>query len=158
MSEGLLANTNKEFMMFAPSAGHATNLIPLPLRRTRLLLVTDSPERRRQLLGRIGFLQFDITCADSLSQLQHRLWRPYDAVLVDVSSGQLPSILNAIRNSEENSSKPLLVEFSARDEDPSMAGVLPKYRAMPCSHDDMLRLLARPIEAPLASHLHRGVL
>lgn len=141
--------------MFAPSPGKPTNLIPLPISRTRLLLVTDSPERRQWFLGRIDLSRFDVTCVDSLAQLRHCLRRSYDAVLVDVSSGQLLPMLNAVRNSELNSSKPLLVESSAKDEDPSLAGVLPAYRAMPCTYEDMLRLVARPNASP---SVQRGVL
>ncbi|MDX2033643.1 MAG: hypothetical protein SF339_23405 [Blastocatellia bacterium] len=144
--------------MFAPYAGNPTNLIPVPLCRPRLLLVTDSPERRRRLLGRIDLSRFEVTCADSLMQLRHRLRRPYDAVLMDVSSGQLLPMLNAVRNSEANFRTSLLVESSARDGDPSLAGVLPTYRAMPCTYDDMMRLVARPADPPSLTRLQRGVL
>ncbi len=144
--------------MFAPSAGRAANLIPLPVRRPRLLLVTDSSESRQRLLGKIDLSRFDVTCADSLPQLQHRLRRAFDAVLVDVSAPLLPASLRAIRASDENRAQPVLVEFSAKEDDPSLAGLLPLHRAMPCNLQEMMRLLSRLADSPLPGRPTRNVL
>jgi hypothetical protein len=60
-------------------------------------------------------------------------------VVVDVGSALLEPLLGNLRASEEHAEVPVLVEQSRIVATP-LAGVLPKYRAMPCSHNELIRL------------------
>jgi hypothetical protein len=146
--------------MLAPNtkstSNRSTKLIPAPIRRTRLLLASDSMERMQSLRAAFDQPEFDITCVDSFGDLLRVCWEPYDVVVLDVRPDQLTAMLAAIRMSEGNASAAILVEASRLTYDPDLVGVLPRYRAMPCSQAEMLNLLRAPGEKGAASQ--RGML
>jgi len=74
----------------------------------------------------------------------------HDLAVVDVGPALLEPLLGNLRASKEHAEIPLLVEKSRIAEAP-LAGVLPKYRAMPCSHDELIRLANRRL-ASIAGH------
>ena len=59
--------------------------------------------------------------------------RKHDLVVIDVGAGRLPEVLYILRSSARHSGISVLVEAGRVLTEPSLVGVLPKYRAMPCS-------------------------
>jgi hypothetical protein len=59
-------------------------------------------------------------------------------------------MLRNLRTSKEHAEIPAQVEQSMIAAVP-LAGVLPKYRAMPCNHDEMIRI-ARRQSASITGH------
>ena len=64
-----------------------------------------------------------------------------DLAVVDVGSGQIRPILSALRNNPRYASIPLLVDSTRLQENLSLAGVLPTFRAMACNRAEMRLLL-----------------
>ena len=143
--------------MLAPSVSRSTNLIPITKERSRLLLVAESPEARQRLLRNINMAEFDVTCVSALESLGRHLRDAFEAILVEVDPARLLPVLRLIRLSQRGASVPVFVECSRVEEEATLAGVLPVYRAMACSHAEMLRLLHRRLEPPTV-RMHRGVL
>ena len=65
----------------------------------------------------------------------------HDLAVVDVGPALLEPLLGNLRASKEHSEIPVLVEQSRIAAAPLT--VLPKYRAMPCSHDELIKLARR---------------
>jgi hypothetical protein len=70
----------------------------------------------------------------------------HDMAVVDVGPALLEPLLGNLRASKSHAEIPVLVEQSRIAAAP-VAGVLPKYRAMPCSHDELLKLARRRLTA-----------
>src|SRR5262249_26490663 len=70
--------------------------------------------------------------------------------VVDVGPALLEPMLGNLRASKEHSEIPVLVEQSRIAAAP-LTGVLPKYRAMPCSHDELIKLARRRLTS-IAAH------
>ncbi|MGH9838247.1 MAG: hypothetical protein ACREEM_05635 [Blastocatellia bacterium] len=144
-----------------PTGNRAAKLIPRPIRQTRLLLVSDSAERLKDLLSTIDHPEFDLTCVSSFEEFllacrdEHD---EYDVAVLDVLPTELIPMLKAIRTSEKNAGAAVLVEASRVNDDMNLAGVLPLYRAMPCSQAEMIALLRKPGENSSASRRSRGML
>jgi hypothetical protein len=66
----------------------------------------------------------------------------HDLAVVDVGPGKVIDVLQTLRNSAKHGDISVLVDTSRLLEDPSLAGVLPKFRAMPCNSEELV-LLAR---------------
>jgi len=64
-------------------------------------------------------------------------------VALDVSPSQITPMLKQIRTSASHTTVPVLVEATRIKNDLTLAGVLPAYRAMPCSYTEMLTLVQR---------------
>ncbi len=144
-----------------PAANRTAKLIPRPIRQTRLLLVSDSAERLRDLQNTINRPEFDITCASTFEEFLLACrdeYDEYDVAVLDVLPTELVPMLKAIRMSEKNAGAAVLVEASRVNDDLNLAGVLPLYRAMPCSQAEMIALLRRPGENNTASRNPRGML
>ena len=80
----------------------------------------------------------------------------HDLAVVDVSPALLEPLLGNLRASKEHSEIPVLVEQSRIAAAP-LTGVLPKYRAMPCSHDELIKLARRRLTL-IAGHGRAKVL
>jgi hypothetical protein len=74
----------------------------------------------------------------------------HDLAVVDVGPALLEPLLGNLRASKEHSEIPVLVEQSRIAAAP-LTGVLPKYRAMPCSHDELIKLARRRLTS-IAGH------
>jgi hypothetical protein len=70
--------------------------------------------------------------------------------VVDVGPALLEPLLRNLRASKEHAEIPVLVEQSRIAAEP-LVGVMPKYRAMPCSHDELIRLARRRLTS-IAGH------
>lgn len=141
-----------------PTADRSARLIPRVVRQTRLLLVSDRADCLNDLRNTVDDQEFDITCVSSFEEFLRASRNEYDVAVLDVLSTQLVPILKAIRTSEKNAGAAVLVEASRVNNDLNLAGVLPLYRAMPCSQAEMVALLRKPGENPAAGRIPRGML
>jgi hypothetical protein len=89
----------------------------------------------------------EITGAASSAELSRACHGTHDLVVIDVDAGRLPEVLRILRSSVGHSGISLLVEASRVLTEPGLVGVLPKYRAMPCSRSDLVKLARRLITA-----------
>lgn len=108
--------------------------------KPHLLIVTDCPDRLRGLRASISTDGIEITGAASSEELSRACHCEHELVVIDVGASHLPEVLHTLRSSERHSGISLLVEASRALTEPSLAGVLPKYRAMPCSRSDLVEL------------------
>ena len=113
----------------------------------RLLIVTDSPLQADHLLVALGINEINITVATTPEELTRANAEEHDIILVDVEAAALHGILATLRASRAHAEIPILVEISRLTPEPSLAGVLPKYRAMPCSPTELIALARRRIAA-----------
>lgn len=116
---------------------------PITAEKPRVLVVCDKAER-------IPYLQsvFNPSGAEIASVIFPEEWGyvasgKYDLALIDVSAELLETLLKTIRANSEHADIPLLVENSRIIGAANIAGVLPKYRAMPCGRSEMMRLARR---------------
>lgn len=128
--------------MLAPAAGQNSPLRSVPAPKVRLLLVADSMERLKKLEAALGGAAFEISCAASIEELSAACRNQHDLVALDLDAAQVKLALGCLRGNLLHANLPLLVESSELGSDLSLAGVLPAFRAMPCSHNE-LSLLAR---------------
>ena len=142
--------------MLAPAVNSALQPVPFPISKPRLLLVSDNPDRLRSLRAGINHNEFQITSVCSMEELVTACHVCHDMVALDVSPAQIAPMLKQIRTSAPHTSVPVLVEATRLKEDLTLAGLLPKYRAMPCSYAEMLTLVQRSNETD--DEAPRGVL
>lgn len=133
--------------MLASAINNALQPVTFPISKPRLLLVSDSYDRLRTLESGLDYNEFDITVACSLEELAAACHVCHDVVALDVSPTQIAPMLKQIRTSASHAGVPVLVEATRLKNDLTLAGVLPKYRAMPCSYREMLMLVQRGNEA-----------
>jgi DNA-binding response OmpR family regulator len=115
--------------------------IPVPSSKPRLLLVSDSAERLRNLQYGISDTDYEIKSARSLKELRKSCSERYDLIALDVSPVKIAAMLKLIRTSAGCAEIPIFVESERISNEMSLAGVLPAYRAMPCHHTELLSLL-----------------
>jgi DNA-binding response OmpR family regulator len=123
---------------------------PVAVSRPRILIISDSAERIPYLQSAFDSQEVEITCATFPEEWGYVSGDRHDLAVVDVGPALLESLLGNLRASKEHAEIPLLVERSRIDAAP-LAGVLPKYRAMPCSHDELIRLASRRLTS-IAGH------
>lgn len=142
--------------MLAPGISYNSPFRPVPAPKTRLLLITDSTERLKEVKDGISAGDFEITGISSLHELRAACRKHHDLVVVDVGSTQIRLILSFLRNNPRHSSIPLLVDSTRLHENPGLAGVLPTFRAMACNHVEIRALLqtyCRSASSPEANRL-----
>jgi|SRR5690242_10334629 hypothetical protein len=113
---------------------------PAPSGKHRVLIVTDCSARLRSWQGSIHTEGIAITGAASSEELRRACQSEHDLAVIDVGAGSLPEVLRILRSSIRHSRISLLVEASKVLTEPSLTGVLPRYRAMPCSRSDLVKL------------------
>ena len=116
-----------------------------PSKKPRLLLICDTTEQMRELQGNFEIEDVEIVSVGNIEELQSVCNQSYKVAALDVSAEQLPRILNIIRNNYLTSDIPVLVHAARLTDETNLAGVLPRYRAMPCSISDLLTLIHRQI-------------
>jgi len=116
---------------------------PAPAGKPHLLIVTDCSDRLAGLKSLLHADGVEITGVDSSEELSRACHREHDLVVIDVGATRLPEVLRILRSCMRHSGISLLVEAGRVLTEPSLAGVLPKYRAMPCSRSDMVELARR---------------
>src|SRR5262245_12950501 len=127
--------------MFASTAEIKSQSFREDLTKPRLLLISDSDERLRTLKSGINSANFEIRSISSLDALHMVCRKAYDLIALNVTPGRISAILELIRMSTGLRRIPVLVESAGINDDLDLAGVLPHYRAMPCSHTELIKLL-----------------
>lgn len=108
--------------------------------KSQVLIVTDGLDRLRGLKASMQTGEIEITGAASPDELSRACHHYHDLAVIDVSPERLPEALRMLRSSERHRKISVLVEASRIVSAPGLAGLLPKYRAMPCSRFDLLKL------------------
>jgi CheY-like chemotaxis protein len=115
---------------------------PEAVSRPRILIVSDSAERIPHLQAGFDSQEVEVASAVFPEEWGYVSGERHDLALVDVGPTLLELLLGNLRASKEHSEIPVLVEQSRIAAAP-LSGVLPKYRAMPCSHDELIKLARR---------------
>jgi DNA-binding NtrC family response regulator len=123
---------------------------PVRVSRPRVLIISDSVEQMEHWRLAFDSQQVEIACAVFPEEWEYVSGDRHDLAVIDVGPALLEPLLKNLRASKKHTEIPLLVEQSRIIMAP-LAGVLPKYRAMPCSHDELLKL-ARCRLTSIADH------
>ncbi len=115
---------------------------PETVSRPRILIISDSTERIPHLQAAFNAQEVEITSAVFPEEWAYVRGDKHDLAVIDVSPALLEPLLGNLRASKKHAEIPILVEQSRIAAAP-IAGVLPKYRAMPCSHDELIKLARR---------------
>ena len=121
-------------------------LLPGPLERVWQYL-TDSQLRANHLLVALRVTDIEITVATTPDELRRATEEEHDLAVVDVEANELPGVLAALRATASHAEVPILVEISRVAHTPHLSGVMPRYRAMPCSPTELVVLARRRIAA-----------
>jgi hypothetical protein len=116
-----------------------TSNFPRSLNKRALLLFSDSAERLGRLRASLAGGAIEIHAVSSLEELQGECASQHALAVIDANPTHLPKVLDMIRASREHHDIPLLVETSHCPQQPA-AGLLPKYRAMPCGLRELVAL------------------
>jgi hypothetical protein len=127
-------------MISQAAVKRAQQAYPAPAGKPRLLIVTDCPDRLSGLRASISTGGIEITGAASFEELGRACQSEHDLAVIDVGAASLPEVLRTLRSSVRHNGISLLVEASRVLTEPSLTGVLPRYRAMPCSRSDLVKL------------------
>ena len=123
---------------------------PEAVSRPRILIISDLAERVPHLQTAFDSQEVEVASAVFPEEWEYVRGDRHDLAVVDVGPALLEPLLGNLRASREHSEIPALVD-QGRIAAAPLAGVLPKYRAMPCSHDDLIRLARRRLTS-IAGH------
>lgn len=126
--------------------------------RPRLLIVTDCAERLNYLNSALDASRSEITSARTTEEIARACEERHDLAIVDVAPEQLQETLNLIRTSAGHAGIPLLVSIGRIVAEPGMAGLLPKYRAMPCGPAELVALARRRLTSITERSVARQIL
>ena len=129
-----------------------------PHTRPRLLIFSDCPDRLVKLKAALAAGEIEISSATTPEELYRICRDGHDLAVIDVGPASLVAVLDALRDSEGYAEIPVLVEASRLATAPGLTGVLPKYRAMPCSHAELITLARRRISATNGRRLAKRML
>lgn len=118
--------------------------------KSRLLLVSDEPNHLKILQAELGTGEVEITNATTAEEVRRACHGGHDIAVVDVEPGIVVDVLETLRGSEGYGEISVLVENSRLLTEPSLAGVLSTYRAMPCSSNDLVRLARHRVNSSSA--------
>ncbi|HWQ33572.1 MAG TPA: hypothetical protein VNQ79_12020 [Blastocatellia bacterium] len=134
-------------MMTPVPTGNEFRVQPTPASRkssgSKLLIITDSVERAASLRALLDTGRVEVTCITSPADLGLACRCGHDLAVVDVSAADIVEVLRSLRSSAGCESISVLVQASRLASDPALTGVLPAYRAMPCSQSDLISLARR---------------
>jgi PleD family two-component response regulator len=128
----------------AVAMSQSSPLQAVPSGRPRLLIITDSSERLSKLRASLNVGEVEITSATSPEEMCSGCGGGgHDLVVVDVSPETIRGVLNRLRRCPGCTKIPVLVEADRLTDNTGLAGLLPRYRAMPCSRTDLVALSRR---------------
>jgi CheY-like chemotaxis protein len=122
-----------------------------PVDSRRVLIASDSAERIPRLRSVLAPYEAEVTSVVFPEEWGYVAVSRHDLALVDVGPELLEALLKNLRSSSGHAEIPVLVENSRIAEGSGIAGITPKYRAMPCGHGEMIRL-ARQRLTTITSH------
>jgi CheY-like chemotaxis protein len=117
--------------------------------KPRVLVIGDTAERIPHLQSVFNPNEAEIASVVYPEEWGYVAAGKYDMALIDVGPELLESVLQTVR--ANIAEIPLLVENSRVAVASNIAGVLPKYRAMPCGRSEMMRLARRRL-ATITGH------
>ncbi|HYE74486.1 MAG TPA: hypothetical protein VEF04_14200 [Blastocatellia bacterium] len=120
----------------------AQSIPEITLRHPRLLIITDSRERLNDLRTILNIKGIEVTGTTDWDEFNRAKNVSHDVVVIDVGPEKLPQVLQELRERSANSNASILVEVGSITGASHLAGVLPRYRAMPCGIAE-LRSLTR---------------
>lgn len=144
--------------MLVSTGKSALQPVSFPTSKPRILLVSDNLDRLRLLATGFNQNEFDITTVCSLEELIDACHNSHDMVALDVSPTEIAPMLKQIRTSVWHKTIPVLVDASRLNNELTLAGLLPEYRAMPCSRLEMRTLMQRNQEVNQEDSASRRVL
>lgn len=126
----------------------------------RVLVISDSSESLQRIRAALVMVKnkVEIIFAVSPEEMCRGCCGWNDLVVVDIDPTRLTEILGTLRQCAGCTKIPVLVEASRISADPSLAGLLPTYRAMPCNTTDLLTLSRRIIGPQDQESRRRGLL
>jgi DNA-binding response OmpR family regulator len=131
------------------TANHVGELMKVD--KPRVLIISDTAERIPYLQSVFNPNESEIASVTYPEDWGYVATGKYDLALIDVGAELLESLLKTIRANSKYAEIPLLVESSRVAGATNIAGVLPKYRAMPCGRSEMIRLARRRL-ASITTH------
>jgi DNA-binding response OmpR family regulator len=130
---------------------------PETVSRPRILIISDSAERIPHLQAGFDSQEVQIASAVFPEEWEYVSGDKHDLAVVDVGPSLLEPLLGNLRASKEHAEIPVLVEHSRIAAAP-LTGVLPKYRAMPCSQNELMRLARRRLTSISGHGRTKGLL
>jgi len=127
--------------MLSPARSYHSSNLSLKASACNVLLFSDSRERLEKLSRAIGNQMLRITLVTSLEELRSACRSKQDMAIIDAGPETIEEALQTIRDSKANSRTSLLVAADRIASEPGLAGVLPVWRAMPCSREQMAQLV-----------------
>ncbi len=118
--------------------------------KSRLLIVSDEPKHLKTLQAELGMGEVEITNATNAEEVRRACRGGHDIAVIDVEPGIVVDVLETLRSSEGYSEISVLVDNSRLGREPSLAGVLPAFRAMPCSSEELVRLARHRVTSSTA--------
>ncbi len=126
---------------------------PPPPGKLRILVVVDTDEKLKAAKTVFNPTEAEIAEARTPTDLQQACLEPHEMAVIDLESSGLEAALKTLRANELHASIPLLVSAARVIGETKLAGLLPKYRAMPCSLSEMAALVHRRTQ--LLSEINR---
>ena len=111
--------------------------------KPRVLIISDAAELIPHLQSVFNPNEAEIASAIYPEEWCYVATGKYDSALIDVGPELLEALLKTIRATSGQAEIPLLIENSRIAGATNIAGILPKYRAMPCGRGEMVRLARR---------------
>lgn len=111
--------------------------------KLRVLVVADSEERLKATRAIFNSAEAEIAVASTSEELLRVCLESHELAVIDLEPAQLEGALQTLRASELHANIPLLVSVACLFGEINLAGLLPKYRAMPCSPAEMAALVHR---------------
>lgn len=127
---------------------------PPPPGKLRILVVADSDEKLKATKTIFNPAESEIAAAKTPTDLQQACLEPHEMAVIDLESSALEAALKMLRANDLHANIPLLVSAVRVIGETDLAGVLPKYRAMPCSLTEMAALVHR--RAQFLSEMNRN--
>jgi Response regulator receiver domain len=123
----------------------AGNPLNQPMKKTtahppRILILCDTPERIPPLQAVFSAQHVELTSILFPEEWDYVVNGQYDLALLSVAPDLLEAALKNLRARDPQTRLTILVEMADTAVPPKLAGVLPQYRAMQCSRDEMIRL------------------
>jgi len=118
----------------------------------RLLLISESPHASSEFRRSIKDGSADMTTVFDLGNLPDALASPHDIAIVQVSTSSIQLVLEQIRRSIIHVDIPILVDRTQLNFTGELAGIMPRFRAMPCTPAELISLTQRRI----ATHIEKS--
>jgi DNA-binding NtrC family response regulator len=108
----------------------------------QVLVIADDQHQAKPLLAALAQLEVRITCLHLTAEVADAplIKGRFDLIVLDVGPEWLEPLLKQIRGDAKGAEIPVLVATNRVTEVVGLAGVMPKYRAMPCTPNEILRL------------------